>query len=272
MRELAQVAPGVHVARSRIWASHTVVIEAGGGDVVLVDPGITPDELAGLVAALRERSWRVVAGVATHPHWDHVLWHEALGEAPRFAAARALPVWEADRERSWANAVEAAPGLDPALFGRLEPLDERATTLPGLPEASVLTHDAHAPGHLALAVGSALLVGDMLSQRETPLLDVGHAGEDRPAPDDPVGDYRAALDLLEERVRAHGIDLIVPGHGPVTRGATGIAGLFARDRAYLAALEREVAGGPAVADDRLADPWVAEQHAAHVAHLRAARS
>lgn len=269
-RELTEVAPCVLVARARIWASNTVVVACDDGSALLIDPGIEVAELESLAAAIAQRGWRIAAGVATHPHWDHVLWHASLGDAPRFAPARAVEVFEADRDPAWANAEEAAPGHDPALFGRLTPMPDDVAELPSPAPAGcvLIRHDAHAPGHLALAVGRVLIAGDMLSQRETPLLDVGHEGERRPAPADPVGDYRAALDLLERRVRERGIDVIVPGHGPLTRGATAIAALFARDRAYLDALEEEAAGGPAVDDPRLADPWVAEQHAAHLAALR----
>lgn len=270
-RSLAEVAPGVFVAESEIWASNTVVVVDRSGSALIVDPGITTAELDGLVAAIRARGWRVAAGAATHPHWDHVLWHPDLGEVPRFATARAVAVMAGDRGRSWAEAAQAAPGLEEELFGVLAALPDEADELP--PPApsgiAVLRHDAHVPGHLALAVGEALLVGDMLSQREVPLLDVGHAGEDREPPSDPVGDYRAALDLLESAAARRGTRVIVPGHGPVTRGSEAIAVLFARDRAYLDALEREAAGGEPTTDARLADEWVAQQHAAHVARLRA---
>lgn len=30
----------------------------------------------------------VAAGFATYPDWDHVLWHAALGQAPRYGTAR----------------------------------------------------------------------------------------------------------------------------------------------------------------------------------------
>jgi len=37
---------------------------------------------------LRASGQAVVAGFATHPDWDHVLWDAALGDAPRFGTAR----------------------------------------------------------------------------------------------------------------------------------------------------------------------------------------
>ena len=270
-RPLFEVAPGVHVAVSRIWESHTVVVAGGDGAALVVDPGITSAELGGLAAAVAARRWRVTAGAATHPHWDHVLWHEGLGDAPRFASARAVAVIGADAERSWAEAAQAAPGLDRETFAALTPLHDDVAEVPppAPPGVTVVRHDAHAPGHVALLTRGTLIAGDMLSQREVPLLDVGHEGERREPPPDPVGDYRLALDLLEREARRHGAEVIVPGHGPVTRGGAAIAALFARDRAYLDALEREAAGGPAVSDPRLDDEWVAAQHAAHVVRLRA---
>jgi hypothetical protein len=270
---LAEVAPGVHVATSRVWESNTVVVgpEAGGDDVLVVDPGVTAAELAGLAAAVAARGWRVAAGVSTHPHWDHVLWHRDLGTAPRFAAPAAVVALAADRRRAWRDAAEVDPGLDREVFGRLTPLPTgtRALPAPAPGGCAVVVHDAHAPGHLALVVRGVLLAGDMLSPREVPLLDVGHDGEARPAPPDPVGDYRAALDRLASAAAGHDVEVLVPGHGPVVRGAAAIAALVAADRAYLDALEREAAGGPAAADPRLADAWVAGEHAAQVRHLRA---
>jgi glyoxylase-like metal-dependent hydrolase (beta-lactamase superfamily II) len=272
-RPLVEVAPGVHVATSRVWESNAVVVapQTGGDAVLVVDPGVTAAELAGLAAAVAARGWRVVAGASTHPHWDHVLWHRALGAAPRFAAPAAVVTLAADRRRAWREAADVDPGLDPAVFGDLTPLPDGARTLPAPAPAgcTVVVHDAHAPGHLALVVRGVLLAGDMLSPREVPLLDVGHDGEDRPAPPDPVGDCRAALDRLASTAVDHGVEVLVPGHGPVVRGRAAIADLVAADRAYLDALEREAAGGPAATDPRLTDAWVAGEHARQVRHLRA---
>lgn len=274
-RPLVEVAPGVHVATSQVWESNAVVVATPGAgrDVLLVDPGVTAAELAGLAAAVAARGWRVAAGASTHPHWDHVLWHRALGPAPRFAAPAAAATIAADRQRAWRDAADVDPSLDPAVFGDLTALPAGARELPAPAPGgcAVVVHDAHAPGHLALVVRGVLLAGDMLSPREVPLLDVGHDGEARPAPPDPVGDYRAALDRLAAAAADDDVEVLVPGHGPVVRGRAAIAALVAADQAYLDALEREAAGGPAAADPRLADAWVAGEHARQVRHLRARR-
>ena len=84
---LSQVAEGVLVHRSEFVMTNAVVVQGEDG-VLLVDPGITVTEIACLADDLREPGRPVVAGFSTHPHWDHVLWHAALGSPPRYGTAR----------------------------------------------------------------------------------------------------------------------------------------------------------------------------------------
>jgi len=79
---LRPVADGVLVHQSELLQNNTVVVEGGTG-ALLIDPGITRDEIACLANDLRESGMPVAAGFSTHPDWDHVLWHADLGEAPR---------------------------------------------------------------------------------------------------------------------------------------------------------------------------------------------
>ena len=59
-----------------------VVVHDRAGALV-VDPGITATELACLGDDLRASRQVVVAGSATHPDWDHMLWDTALGDGAR---------------------------------------------------------------------------------------------------------------------------------------------------------------------------------------------
>ena len=79
---LTQVAEGVLVHQSELLENNAVVVQGRAG-VLLVDPGLTDDEMTCLASDLRELGQPVVAGFATHPDWDHVLWHAELGDAPR---------------------------------------------------------------------------------------------------------------------------------------------------------------------------------------------
>lgn len=262
-RHLVEVAPGVHVATARLWATTSTLVVDRDGGVLVVDPGVSVDEVAALGAAVQQRGWLVRAGFATHAHWDHVLWHGSLGDAPRRATARAADALRRDRDAALAAAEAGAPGHDPALVGALDPLPPGSTHLPrpggtaddgpaaGDDRVRVVEHDAHSPGHAALVVRGVLLAGDMLSDTEVPLVDVRSA--------DPVGTYRAALDALEEAARD--VHVLVPGHGSPALGPAAVAARFAADRAYLHALER-AAGDPGheVVDDRL-DGYVATWHA-----------
>src|SRR5512132_1404580 len=84
---LRQVAEGVLVHQSEFLQSNAVVVQGRAG-VLLIDPGIQDSEMAALAGDLGELGQPVVAGFSTHPHWDHVLWHVRLGEAPRYGTAR----------------------------------------------------------------------------------------------------------------------------------------------------------------------------------------
>jgi glyoxylase-like metal-dependent hydrolase (beta-lactamase superfamily II) len=84
---LRQVADGVLVHESEFLQSNTVVVSGRAG-VLLIDPGLQDREMACLADDLSASGRTVVAGFSTHPHWDHLLWHARLGEAPRYGTAR----------------------------------------------------------------------------------------------------------------------------------------------------------------------------------------
>jgi glyoxylase-like metal-dependent hydrolase (beta-lactamase superfamily II) len=78
---LRQVAEGVRVHQSKLLQNNTVVVQGRAG-VLLIDPGISGDEMACLANDIRDLDQPVVAGFATHRDWDHVLRHATLGCAP----------------------------------------------------------------------------------------------------------------------------------------------------------------------------------------------
>lgn len=214
---LTRIADRVLVHESECLQSNTVIVEGDDG-VLLIDPGLTRDELETIARDLDELGHRVVAGFSTHPDWDHVLWHESFGSAPRYAtAACAASLRDLLAQPDWARQV--AEGLPPEiadevpmeLLGLVSGLEPGATTVPWSgPVVRILEHRGHAPGHAALLIEASrvLVAGDMLSDVLVPMLDL--YGGDSP---DPVGDYLAALDLFEGVVGQ--VDAVVPGHGSV---------------------------------------------------------
>ncbi|UKJ64494.1 MBL fold metallo-hydrolase [Cellulosimicrobium cellulans] len=267
-RDLVEAVPGVWVATAEIWTTTSTVVTTPDGEALVVDPAVTVAEVEGLAGTVRARGWRVTAGFATHPHWDHVLWSPGLGDAPRWATVRTADVTQRRRATVLASTEDAAPGHDPALVGALTPLPRGARRVPW-PQAArtdpcsvtVVEHDAHAPGHAALMVrtpdGSVLVAGDMLSDVEVPLVDADSR--------DPVGVYRGALDALE--LAAHDVDALVPGHGSPAVGRAAVSARFAADRAYLDALDAALRGGT-LPDDRRLTGYVAEWHGEQLEALR----
>jgi glyoxylase-like metal-dependent hydrolase (beta-lactamase superfamily II) len=261
---LRQVADGVLVHESEFCQSNAVVVQGGRG-VLLIDAGVLGHELACLANDLSDSGRTVEAGFSTHPHWDHLLWHPRLGEAPRYGTARC-----ADTVRD-----RLSHGIDARRFGIPDdvPLDLLGliTGLPADaaripwdgPEVRIIEHRAHAPGHAALLIAErgVLVAGDMLSDVLVPMLDLHGTA-------DPVEGYLAALRLLDGV--AGDVEVVVPGHGSVG-GADQVRARIDRDRAYVLALrDGHDPGDPRVGPS--AKPgweWVSEVHHGQARRLAA---
>ena len=257
---LKQVAEGVLVHQSELLQNNSVIVQGAAG-VLLVDPGITGDELACLARDLRELGQPVVAGFATHPDWDHVLWHSEFGEAPRYGTASgAAFMRELLSHADWKS--EVAEGLPPEIadeipldeFGVITALPDAAAQLPwDGPVVRVLEHRGHAQGHAALFIEECrvLVAGDMLSDILIPFLDLGT--------EDPTGDYLAGLEVLESV--AGDVDFVVPGHGSVG-GADELRARIDLDRAYvLAVRDGGGADDPRIGPDATyGNEWLPDVH------------
>jgi glyoxylase-like metal-dependent hydrolase (beta-lactamase superfamily II) len=245
---LRQVADGVLVHESEFLQSNAVVVQGRAG-VLLIDPGVRSDELAGIANELRALGQPVVAGFSTHPHWDHLLWHAELSAPPRYGTARCAEAVQDELSDPDAKAritehlaeTEIAGQVSLDLYGLITALPAATTEIPwDGPRVRILEHQAHAPGHAALWVEErgVLVAGDMLSDALIPMLDLEAA--------DPIEDYLIALRLLEDV--ADDVHVLVPGHGSVG-GADEVRARIDLDRAYVHALR----DARALSDPRL-DP------------------
>ena len=257
---LKQVAEGVLIHESEFIQSNAVVVHGRAG-VLLIDAGMTGSEMVAIADDLRESGQPVVAGFSTHPHWDHLLWHAQLGEAPRYGTARCAadiraflsnPHWKDDVAEELPPEVAGDVPLD--LLGLITGLPAETTQIPwDGPQVRIIEHQAHAPGHAALLIEErrVLVAGDMLSDVLIPMLDLSAA--------DPIEDYLAALRLLEGA--AGDVDVLVPGHGSIG-GADQVHARIDQDRAYVHALrEGHVPSDPRIGPS--AKPgweWVSDVH------------
>ena len=104
------------VATSRVMrTTTTLVVRDSRG--VLVDPAWRPDELVALADDLDALGVRVTAGVSTHPHHDHLLWHPRFGDVPRWASARAVDAVAAHRDELHAALLAHPPADGEAVPG-----------------------------------------------------------------------------------------------------------------------------------------------------------
>jgi glyoxylase-like metal-dependent hydrolase (beta-lactamase superfamily II) len=270
---LTPVAEGVLTHQSEILRNNAVVVQGRAG-ALLVDPGITGDEMACLANDLRELGRPVVAGFATHPDWDHVLWHAELGDARRYGTARCAefmrdlrsdPDWKAHAAAALPPEIAGDVPLD--LFGLITGLPAGTEEIPwDGPRVRIIEHPAHATGHAALLVEESrvLVAGDMLSDLFVPMLN------DFTSTEDPVQDYLVGLRLLEDV--ADDVDAVIPGHGSVGRGDQ-VRARVAQDRSYLHALR----DGRDPDDPRIgssAEPgweWVTDIHTGQARNLARSR-
>jgi glyoxylase-like metal-dependent hydrolase (beta-lactamase superfamily II) len=215
---------------------------------------------------LRKLGQPVGAAFSTHPHWDHLLWHAKLGEAPRYGTARcAADIRAFLSDAHWKDhiAEDLPPEIEVPLdlLGHITGLPAETAQIPwDGPNVRIIEHQAHAPGHAALLIEErgVLVAGDMLSDVLIPMLDLSAA--------DPIEDYLAALRLLEGV--ADDVDVFVPGHGSIG-GADQLRARIELDRAYVQALRD---GG--VPDDPRIGPsakpgweWVSDVHAGQLQQL-----
>lgn len=248
--KLTEVADGVWVRQSEwVWTNSIVV--RGEAGLILVDPGILGSEMAELADEVDSLGVPVLAGFSTHPHWDHLLWHERFRDVPRYATAAGVEVAKETREQQQEGAAEeGGPDIPLELIALVTPLPADGGPVPG----EIIEHQAHSPGHAAILLEDrgVLLAGDMLSDVLIPLFD--------PRQDDQLGAYESALDQLEAVIGK--VDVMVPGHGSVARGPE-ISARLEADRAYVRALR----DGEEPADARLEVDWMSGPHQGNLSQI-----
>lgn len=255
LARLVEVVPGVvWVAHSRRYDTTSTVILDGHGGALVVDPAWDADELAAIPADLAALGVRCVAGLSTHMHYDHVLWHPDLGDVPRWSTPGTVRETLDNREVMVAPLVGDIPAELVELAARLVPIEGELLDWAG-PTALVHVHHAHAPHHLALELPDLglLVAGDMLSDIEIPMPADGDAD---------LLTYRTGLESLAEVVRRS--RLLVPGHGSVAERPTE---RYDADRRYLDDVESRAASD----DARIQLAGMADLHEQNLVRAEAGR-
>jgi hydroxyacylglutathione hydrolase len=239
-----QLTPELWLTQSRAFKMNSGLV-ISDGQACLIDPGVYPDEIDGLAQFLAERNAAPALIVLTHNHLDHILGpgrfpgvpvaaHPAYqNEAALQDAARRVWKWEAEEGLS-----RAAP-FQPPQPDRW--LNDGEVLKVGRVELRFIHVPGHAPDQMAvyLPERAALWAADILSDVEIPFVS------------DSLADYERTLARLAELE----IEVLAPGHGAATCDRDQARARLEHDRAYLAALHRNV--GHAVAEGLSVEATVA---------------
>ncbi len=203
--------------------TNTWLLSAPGSNrAIVIDPG--PDDERHLTAVLRaaeERGVQVVSTLLTHGHFDH------SAGARRFAELTGSQV----------------RALDPAhQYGGEGLADGEVIEVDGLRLEVVAT-----PGHTTdslsflLPALQALLTGDTVLGRGTAV--IAH-------PDGRLGEYLASLTRLRDLCTSSGVEVLLPGHGPVlTQPVDVLTGYLTHREARLTQVRQAVAAGARTAPE-----------------------
>lgn len=168
---------------------------------IVIDPGGDEDELAEAIAS---KELMVVAIVATHAHFDHIIAAQRLREltgAPFYLhdADRVLLDWMQTSGRLFLGVdLPPAPDVD-----RSAPEGELLSA--GDLRLEVLHTPGHSPGSISLIADDSIFSGDTLF--------AGSVGRT----DLPGGDTSLLLKTISDKLFEFGDDVpVYPGHGPST--------------------------------------------------------
>ena len=230
-------------AKCRGYAMNTGILH-DAAHAALIDPALLPDEVEDIAAFCEGKHVRVETVVITHHHWDHVLGAARFPGAhivthQAYAEQSALDLEHT--RRSIQSYYQAEGVASPVPFDPPMP-DQTVDRIIGLMVGDMRVQLFHTPGHARdhLSVYDAdsafLWAGDLLSDLEIPF----------------VSDRLDAFERTLGMFAAMQVDLLVPGHGNLTRDRAEIRRRIGADRWYLSELRKRIeavvlAGGTAQA-------------------------
>ena len=214
---------------SALWQTSSLLLVADG-EAMVVDPCISADEVARIVARAATLGARVTHVLVTHADWDHVCGISAfpgavatMGERTAEIVAGGAPAKViGKRAATYGLTIEGEPRVDQALAvgvaHQVGPFIVETVALRG--------HTADGTAYRIREL-DVLVVGDHLSAVEFPFAST-------------TSEYRTTLAGLIELLRNDPPATVIPGHGPPLSAAEALT-IAEADLAYLRALRDAVA-------------------------------
>lgn len=190
-----------HLVVGPIQCNCYIVGDPDTREAIVIDPGDRADDI---LEAVSRHGLELVATVATHAHFDHVLAAEAIRVqtgVPFYLNAEDMPILEAMQERGLMFlGIELPP--PPEVDRHYSDGDE---LIAGSLKLGVIHTPGHSPGSVSLvAPDEAVFSGDTLFADSIGRTDL------------PGGDYEQELASIRERLFPLGDLPVFPGHGPPT--------------------------------------------------------
>ena len=226
----------------RIFHSRSMSYNAGvlidGGEALLIDPGLFPDEVDRLRSHIYSQGATPKYMVVTHSHWDHVLGPEYFPGVPVIQHQDCVAVLAESgthiehQVTEWERQSGVHRDMPFLLHEPGETFGDRMELQVGGMTVELLHAPGHAPEQLVVydRDEQTLWAADMLSDIEIPF--VMHN----------LNAYRGTLDRLAQLE----VETLVPGHGRPAMGRSEVRARFDADRSYLAELQRRVEAAVAV--------------------------
>lgn len=214
---------------TRSWAIATrhvggkVGVVVGSERTLVIDAGADPAEGAAVLATAARLGHGRPGMILTHGHWDHVRGLAGMAHVEVLVHRDAMPSAEGQLIIA-ARSAGAVDGAEP----RLVPVEGPVTLDLGGARVEVIDTPGHAPGSVCVRVpeDGVLYGGDTVVTAIPPVFADGHS---------------TILERTLREVATLDIEVLVPGHGRVVRGASDVRATILRRVAYLADTRERVA-------------------------------
>lgn len=189
-----------HLVVGPIQCNCYIVGDPETKEAIIIDPGGDADDI---IAAVERHGLKIVAAVATHAHFDHVIAAEEIRErfgVPFYLHDEDLGILGSMRGRAKWFGIEIPPPPE---------VDRKYADGDELVAGSVKLAVIHTPGHTQgsvslVAEDEAIFSGDTLFAQSIGRTDL------------PGGDYEQELTSIKQRLFPLGDLPVFPGHGPPT--------------------------------------------------------
>lgn len=231
--KIKQITPNLWVQQSEYFATNSGIF-ISDGEACLIDPNMNPDEITAIANFVNSQDIELKCIILTHDHWDHVLGPAYFPDIKVLAHTNYLQggavqighIQEQIVDWQKRYNLTQTPSFNIPIPD--EKIEEGSTITIGSETITFVHVPGHAPDQVAVFHQSSgtFWAADTLSDIEIPF--VSHS--------------LSAYESMLEKVSKLDIQILIPGHGEITKEQTEIKNRINEDIAYLTELKEKVSG------------------------------